>query len=425
MQAATIRNRNPTTESFHLGYSTKPRIYNIQFHLYRRLLDFLEYKWGSKVSRVKNSFYSESHPEKPIAWLDSQNTVTIVPTQCFSRDRNLIHTRIEDIELPTPIRLEYGTYQNLLFHLIRSSSGGVVRWLNKIYSARTGAVLAEIISPQKIKLFESQGLFGVSKEVELSGYASIEVQRDQYVHLLNFLEQGTGEEVVRVGNTFYSRGTIEKVRDALKFPQTVEPKIAQLMKVKFLAELVSQETVRLSDGTVKRISDLALTKRVYRTYLYFCNSCQSFIRTTHRTNIHQRLSEMHSILYLSSDLVLLPIPKVDTSSSKEKMEKGDFADSLHRFWGVEDGKVAESRRRGRNSNKNKREEQQPLLLLPLIPKVGAIVLAKLRSSPNNILLNLADITVDDHVVTDEEKILALQRLQVEEVDQETTKEIVN
>ncbi len=422
MQAAvTLSNRNSSTESFHLNYSTtKPPIYNynVQSDLYRRLLDFLEYKWESKVLRVKNAFYSESHPEEPIAWLNSQSTVTIIPTDYFSRRRNPIQVRIEDIQLPTTIRLEYSTYQNLFFHLIKSSNGGVVRWFNKIYSARTGAVLAEIISPQKIKLFEFQGLFGVSKEVELSEYASIEVQRDQYVRLLNFLEQEAAEEVVRVGNAFYRKRESETIRTALQSPQTAEPESAQLMRTKFLADLVSQSTVRLSDGTVKRISDLVLTKRVCRTYLYLCSSCQSFIRTTHRTNAHERQSERHPILHLSSDVIVLPIPKGDASRSKKK--KKDFPETLYRFWGIEDGKDAE-----RRTSKISKKKELQLPLLPLIPKLGTMVPAKQRSLPKNILLYLADISVDDHVVTDEEKILALQRMQVEDGDEEeeTTKEM--
>jgi hypothetical protein len=402
MQAAlAASNRNFITNS---DYS-KP-IYNVQSHLYRRLLDFLEYKWENKVLRVKNTFYSKSHPEQPIAWLDSQDTVTIISTDCLTRTRNPIRVRIEDIRLPIPTKLEYNTYQNLLFHLIKNSNGGIVRWLNKIFSTQTGAVLAEIISPQKIKLFESQGLFVVSKEVELSKYASLEVKRDQYAHLLNFLEQEAGGEVARVGNSFYCRKESDTIRSVLRSPQTVDQGSLQLIGAKFLAELVSQEAVRLSDGTVKGILDLVLTKRVYRTYLYFCNSCQSFIRTTHRTNSHQRQSETHTILYLSSYLVILPKPKGIAAMRKEKI---DLPERLDRFRGIEDGIVAERRRR---TSKERKVRQPPLL--SLIPKVGATVPPKQRTLPKNILVYLANIKVDDHIVTDEEKILALQRLQTEE-----------
>ena len=297
MQATTStfirRNSSSNVSSAnHVGPISVPR------PLFGKLVDFLEDSWGTKVIRRKNAFYCAAHQEQPIAWLNSQDTVTIFLIDRASGRRNATQIRIEDIQLPTPIRVEYSAYQSLLCHLIRRSGGGVVRWFNKFYSTGTGSVLAELVSSEGVKIFETQGLFGVSKEVELKWLAAKEVPKDQYIHLLNFLEQEKGEEVTRIGNAFYPKDSGDFLRSVLKSPATVDRDCARLFGTELLAELVSQETVRLRDGTTKRISDLALKKRVYRKHVYFCASCQSFIRQPYRATTHETESGKHALAYV-------------------------------------------------------------------------------------------------------------------------------
>jgi len=389
-------NVSPTNSSVgdHVGPISVPR------PLFGKLIDFLEDKWGTKVIRSKNAFYCAAQQEQPIAWLNSQDTVTIFLIDRASGKRNATQIRIEDILLPTPIRVEYSTYPSLLCHLIRISGGGVVRWFNKFYSTGTGGVLAELVSSERIKIFETQGLFGVSKEVELKWHAAIEVPKEQYIHLLNFLEQEKGEEVARIGNAFYPKDSGDFLRTVLKSPATVDQDTARLLDTEVLAELVSQETVRLRDGTTKRISDLVLKNRVYRKHVYFCASCQSFIRQPYRATIHETESGKHALTYVSSYLFVVD----ETKRQASRNRKRKFPEILYRFWGIERGKVADKRRRSR--------KQPSIVSIPIAAASSTAFRA--RPVPTTNLLLAADISVDGHAVTAEEKIKALQRLEAEE-----------
>ena len=399
MQATTStfirRNSSSNVSSAnHVGPISVPR------PLFGKLVDFLEDSWGTKVIRRKNAFYCAAHQEQPIAWLNSQDTVTIFLIDRASGRRNATQIRIEDIQLPTPIRVEYSAYQSLLCHLIRRSGGGVVRWFNKFYSTGTGSVLAELVSSEGVKIFETQGLFGVSKEVELKWLAAKEVPKDQYIHLLNFLEQEKGEEVTRIGNAFYPKDSGDFLRSVLKSPATVDRDCARLFGTELLAELVSQETVRLRDGTTKRISDLALKKRVYRKHVYFCASCQSFIRQPYRATTHETESGKHALAYVSSYLFVV----AETKRQPLRKETRKFPEILYRFWGIERGKVADKRRRSRR--------QSPIISIPTAATSSTAF--KSRPVPLTILLLAADISVDGHAVTSEEKIKAVQKLEAEE-----------
>jgi hypothetical protein len=364
--------------------------------LFVKLVDFLEDKWGTKVVRKKNAFYCTAQ-QHPIAWLNSPDGVTLVLIDSASGSRNRIQVRIEDIQLPAPIRVEHRIYQNLLCHLVRRTGGGVVRWFNKFYCTGTGRVLAELVSPDRINIFETQGLFGVSKQVNLEGYAAIEVPRDQYIHLLTFLEQEKGEEVERVGNSFYPKDLGEVLGAVLKSPATVEQENAHLLDTKILAEIISPEVVRLYDGTTKRISELVLNKRVYRKHLYFCGSCQSFIRMPYRATTHELGPEGHSLTYVSSHLVVVPAFK------KRAPRKERFPEILCRFWGMERGKV---------SNERTSRRQSAPVIIPTTSSSAAVV--KPRPVSTTMLLVAAEISVDGHVVTDEEKRRVMERLDTEE-----------
>jgi hypothetical protein len=389
-----------------LGNHRRP--ISVPAHLFGKLIDFLEDKSGTKVIRRRNAFYCAAQQEQPIAWLNSQDTVTIVLRDGASGNRNAIQVRIEDIQLPTPIRVEHATYQSLLCRLVRSSGGGVVRWLNKFYSTATGNVLAELVSPEKIKIFEASGLFGVSREVELKEYAPIiGVSKEQYLRLLNFLEQeqeegGGGEkEVIRIGNLFYRKETAELLRSALRSPATIDSDTASLLRSGMLAELVSQEVVRLADGTNRKISDLDPKYRVIRKHLYFCESCQSFVCQSFRATTHREESGKHPLTYISS--YLLVAPKTRRQQSSKETRK--FPEILYRFWGMEKGKLVDNRRASR-------KQSSMVVRIPIFRPSAPAISSQKR--PTTILLLAAEILVDGHIVTAEEKIEGLQRLESEE-----------
>ena len=96
MQATTstfIRRNSSSNVSpaNHVGPISVPR------PLFGKLVDFLEDRWGTKVIRRKNAFYCAAHQEQPIAWLNSQDTVTIFLIDRASGRRNATRIRIEDI----------------------------------------------------------------------------------------------------------------------------------------------------------------------------------------------------------------------------------------------------------------------------------------------------------------------------------------
>jgi hypothetical protein len=373
---------------------------NVPRHLFAKLVDFLEDRNGTKVIRRKNGFYSSTQPEQAIAWLNSRETVTIALRDTSSGNPNAIQVRIEDIQLPEPIRVEHTLYQNLLYQLVKRSGGGVVRWFNKFYSTATGSVLAELVSPENIKIFETSRLLGVSREVELREYAPIiGVSKEQYLRLLNFLEQ-EGEEVVRIGNLFYRKETAELLRSALRSPATIDPDTACLLGSSMLAELVSQQVVRLADGTNRNISDLFLKNRVIRKHLYFCASCQSFVRQSFRAKTHRAESGKHPLTYISSYLFVAP----QTRRQKSGKETCKFPEILYRFWGMEKGKLADNRR-------TSRKQSSMAVSIPIFRSSSTALSS--RTQPTTILLLAADILVDGHIVTAEEKIVALQRLESE------------
>jgi hypothetical protein len=415
---ASVVNERKSSSSFPGGRpapepleDTREKV-SLPAHLFGKLIDFLEDRSGSRVVRRKNAFYCVARPDRPIAWLNSKDTLTIVVRgdSTLGAKRNAIQLRIQDIRLPEDIRVEYATYQSLLCQLVRSSRGGVTRWFNKFYSSETGNVLAELISSEKIKIFETQGLFVVSWEVELEKkYAPIELPQEQYLRLLNFLEQESGGgEVARIGNAFYPKEKAMLLRSALKSPATIGRDTAGLLETGALAELVSQEIVRLRDGTSKSISGLVLKNRVFRRHLYFCQSCQSFVRLPFRATTHGGTeSEKHSMTYVSSHLLV--VPELKRRAPKEGKIHKRFPQILYRFWGIgEKGRVVDKRKISR------RKQSSSIVGIPTVTPAPAIF--TVRPVPTTTLLLAADISVDGHTVTIEEKIGALQTLDNGEVE---------
>ena len=399
-----------TANSFQQRSHVRSEPIRVAVHPYRRLVDFLEDRSGTKVMRRKNAFYSatqfENDQPQPIAWLDSQDKVTIVQRDPSSGKRGTIQIRIEDIQLPSPIEVERERYRGLLCHLVKSSGGGVVRWLNKFYSAETGRVLAELLSPEKINLFEikNQGRFAAAREIDLQMYAPIQVPREQYLRLLNYLEQG-GNEVTRIGNTFFPRKIARLLKTALRFPATIGRGTVKLLSTSPLAELVSQEVVRLPDGSERKISELASNKRILKKHLYFCPSCQSFVRLPFRAQTHDGSdSSKHVLKYISSYHFALPEIRRTVWGRARSMAR--FPKALYKFWGLEKGKVLDSRQ--------KTSRRQSLATASLLPKASLHKPIGVRPVPTTTLLLAAEISFEGHHVTESEKVEVLQRLDAEE-----------
>ena len=371
---------------------------------FEKIVDFLEDKWETKVSRSKNAFLLEVKLERPIAWLNNQDCITLVLVDKTSLRNNTFQVKIDDIQLPTPIRIDHRVYRNLLYQLVRSSGGGIVRWFNKFYQTATGRVIAEVVSQDNIRIFGNEGLFRTSKTVDLNTYAAMQVSREQYFHLLDFLTQESGEEVIRIGNAFYRSIASGLLDSIIKSAGTVSKSTLKELGAAVLAELVSNDTIRLPDGTTKKISNLVLTRRVHRNHLYFCSSCQSFVRTSYRTTAHQSDSGNHAITYVSSSITLLPISKARTPKKNSKK----FPEILYKFWGIEKGKVP----RGKTRRRDGIEKRSQITVE--IPIAGKTKLAQPRNASTTVLLLSADIIVDGHLLTNEERLLAFQRLEVEE-----------
>jgi hypothetical protein len=433
---------NTTTKNKYQPIRERQSI-NVPPHLYRKLLDFLEDKWETSITRRNDVFYTTTtsgQQIEPIAWLNSQDTVTIAlkeedkcpstqSTSSSQRSSNtssnntILRVKIQDIKLPTPIRVEYKLYQRLLFHLIRKSKGGVTRRYNRFFSTFNGCLLAELASSNRIKVYETHGLplFGVvvsSREIDLNEYApSIKVPAIQYLHLLHYFEKESGsEEISRISNTFYPKPLADSIRQALKTPSCIDRKTACLLESTRIAELVSQEVVRLRDGTEKKISDLVTRKeRILRKHLYFCQSCQSFLQQPYKTTIHKKESEEHVLTYLSSYLLAVPeIAHYGETKRTRRLETSSlsalrgFPSTLQKFWGMEKGKLADN-------NKNKGRKHHAPVYVPSITQ-GKSKPITTRTYPKIDLLLLADaeISIDGRSISREERISALQRLEAED-----------
>jgi hypothetical protein len=379
------------------GRARYARPINLPKPLYLKLLDFLEDKWCTKVVKIRNSFYCATFPQGLVAWLDSPEFINILKIDSQGGKQSSIQIRIEDIELPRPIMVDRKTYETLLNHLVRKSGGGVVRWFNKFYSTRSGSVLAELIASDKIKLFDSEkGLFGVSNILDLKSLAPIQLPQERYLHLLDFLAQDNGEECVRIGNGFYPKQLGVTLRAALKHPATVNSSTANLLNTGILGELVSSDLVKLANSATMKISNLVLKNKVYRKHLYFCASCQSFILISRRVSTHSWRYEDHALIYINSNLVFVPISK-----SKPPRQEHNFSKTLYKFWGIEKGSVATHLKRKTRNIAN--------VLCPTT--IAKPTLLPTRPVSSAMLLIVADVTVDGHVITNEEKALALQRLE--------------
>lgn len=364
---------------------------------YRKIVDFLEDRWGTSVVRRKNEFYRANRQDRPVARLSSDSIVVAVIDQTTGNWHE-IQTKVSEIELPKPIVVEQRIYRSLLYELVRASGQGVTRWINKFYGTATGTVLAELLSKDKIRVFETAGLLRSSGIISLEDYAAIKVPREQYFHLLDFLAQ-SGDDVRRVGNVFYSKKESKFLDSILRSLGSVSKSTTSYLKTKILTELVSPSTVRFPDGTTKKICDLVLSKRVFRTHLYFCNSCQSFIRIPYRTLTHKSQSGDHAVAYLSSSITTTSVTKPRTTKKYNKK----FPELLYKFWGIEKGKLPRDKRKPLCATENQFHiiESQP---------ASDTSFSQRPVSTTPVLLS-AEITIDGHRPTNEERLLAYERLE--------------
>ena len=397
MQAPAFKRQISSTHNGEAAKNQAPII--LPRNLFLRLLDFLEDKWGTTVSRRKNAFFREGDEEQPVAWLNSQELVTLVLIDQGSGRRNTVKIRIEDIELPAPIRADPKIYRSLLYQLVQSCGSGVVRWKNKFYESTTGRVVAELLSPEQIRLFDAKGPFISFRTLDLQSYASTRLPRELYFHLLDYLAQENGKEVLRMGNHFYPV-EVRPILDSIKSTSAVSKNTLRDLRASLLAELVSKDSVRLAGGETRKIQDLVLTRRVITQHLYFCSSCQSFLRTPHRASYHDAKSGAHPIIHLSSNKTILPLEKQGRPSVRK-----EFSETLKRFWGIEQGRVP------RKTLGDERKHH----FIDTIPIRTARTPPRARLTQSTLLLFSAEIMVDGRQVSLEERRLALQSLHGQEV----------
>lgn len=371
---------------------------------YRKIIDFLEYKWGTNIVKRNNEFFRASRQDRPIARLSSEGSLIVALVDQTTGRWHEVKTKIEDIELPKPIMVEQRIYRNLLYQLARSSEG-IIRWINKFYSTATGNLIAELVSNEKIRIFKTEGLFEPAGIVSIEDFAAVRVPKEQYFHLLDFLVQQSGGEVRRVGNEFYPSKENKLLDSILKSLGTISKSTTSYLNTTILARLVSSSAVRFPDGTTRNICDLVLSSRVYRAHLYFCNSCQSFVRIPYRTTMHQSKSGNHEVTYVSSSINLVQISK--TKATKKHTKK--FPEILYTFWGIEKGKVPREKRKG---NLAKDKQFQTIDSLPIYADKSRL---KARAESTTSLLLSAEIIIDGYRLSSEERVLAHQRLEGSEI----------
>ncbi len=238
---------NKKTQAIAVPHNSRPGLIILPYVQFRKIIDFLEYRWGTNIVKRHNEFFRATRQDRPIARLSSEDSLTVALVDQTTGRWHEVKTKIEDIELPKPIVVDQRIYRNLLYRLARSSEG-IIRWINKFYATKTGNVVAELVSTDKIRIFKTEGLFESSGLVSLEDYASIKVPKDQYFHLLDFLVQQSKGEVRRVGNEFYPSKESKFLDSILKSLGAIAKSTTFYLNTRILAELVSSSTVRFPEG---------------------------------------------------------------------------------------------------------------------------------------------------------------------------------
>ena len=139
---------------------------------YAKLLNFLADKYDQRITRRGNTLYTVND-FLPVADIRSPQVVSIYVTDSASGRENKFDAKIEDLEIPAPIEVPREFYGYLRRYVSSVANAETWRRRNRFYSAADGSVVAEITSPDTLRVVvkaEGGGIFArtTTQEVKIS-----------------------------------------------------------------------------------------------------------------------------------------------------------------------------------------------------------------------------------------------------------------
>ena len=437
--------------------------------LYAQLLGFLHAKYNQERITRRGNFLcvidAQGLVADTLAEIRSPEAVAIYVTDSASGRENKFDSKIEDLEIPAPITVPREVYGYLRQRMDAFAGAETFRHGNNFYTA-DGTLVAELLSPEKVMIGGQENIIA-----DLKPAPNIEVSREFYGHLRRHIDATTGKETYRQGNNFYTEdGTLvaelishEKVRIYTQirtglFEKTttieidiasLKPEIAPIIEVSrefygylrrhiamragaetfrrgnnfytedgtLVAELLSPEKARIHTPTGSNLFAKTATaeidiaslkpKRIYipRELLYITKKLFGSYRRFDRGVRMDRNQAQSSRI---GSLGLPECAAVFFGKATEGLIE-DEVKYLINHWAHD------------ISNKRRAHTSQVSNAQP----IGAIYLpAPPRSAPMSPLVESAEIAIDGETLTIDERLEAMQRLGLDQVQQQQTRNYV-
>jgi hypothetical protein len=430
--------------------------------LYAKLLNFLRAKYNQRYITRKGNFLCAG--TRTLAEIRTPEVVAVYVTDSSSGRVSKFDVKIEDLEIPTPIEVPRVVYGYLRQHIDAFAGGETFRNGNCFYS-NEGTLVAEIVSPEKVRMGGKEEIIADLKP------SNIDVPREFYGYLRQHVDTNAGVQTYRRGNNFYTQdGTLvaelispEKVRIYTQirtglFEKTttieieiasLKPEIAPMIEVSrefygylrrhiamragaetfrkgnnfyaedgtLVAELLSPEKVRIHTPTGSNLFAKTATaeidiaslkpKRIYipRELLYITKKLFGSYRRFDRGVRMDRNQAQSSRI---GSLGLPECAAVFFGKATEGLIE-DEVKYLINHWAHD------------ISNKRRAHTSQVSNAQP----IGAIYLpAPPRSAPMSPLVESAEIAIDGETLTIDERLEAMQRLGLDQVQQQQTRNYV-
>ena len=311
---------------------------------------------------------------RTLAEIRTPEVVAIYVTDSASGRTNKFDVKIVDLEIPAPIKVSPEFYGYLRRHIDETAGAETFRKGNKFYTTTDGTQVAEILSPEKVRV-------GGKEEIitDLKPAPNIEVSREYYGYLRRHIATSAGAETYRRGNKFYT---------------TTDDML--------VAEIISPEKVRIytqtrsglfSKTTTKEI-DIASLKpeRIYipRELLYITKklfgSYRRFDRRVRMDSGNQ--SKASHISPLNPEAAKVFFGRSTAGLTEDEIKY------LIMHWA---GDITNNRRARTNHVSN---AQPKRIIIPAPP----------HPAPMSLLIESAEIFIAEETLTVDERLEAMRRL---------------
>jgi hypothetical protein len=312
--------------------------------------------------------------QRTLAEIRTPEVVAIYVTDSASGRMNKFDVKIVDLEIPAPIKVSPEFYGYLRRHIDETAGAETFRKGNKFYTATDGTQVAEILSPEKVRVGGREEIIA-----DLKPAPNIEVSREYYGYLRRHIATSAGAETYRRGNKFYT---------------TTDDML--------VAEIISTEKVRIytqtrsglfSKTTTKEI-DIASLKpeRIYIPHelLYITKklfgSYRRFDRRVRMDSGNQ--SKSSNVSPLNAEAAKVFFGKSTTGLTEDEIKY------LIMHWA---GDMTNNRRARTNHASN---AQPKRIIIPAPP----------HPAPMSLLIESAEIFIAKETLTVDERLEAMRRL---------------